>query len=337
MGAGRAGHGHADALSLTLSMDERNWLVDSGTFSYSSCKERDKFRGTAAHNTLRVDGMDQAETNGPFAWTRLPQVHARRWMSGETFAFFHGTHNGYDRLPDPVLHHRFVFHSLDGIYFVRDVLEGKQEHSLECNWHFAPDLKICEVEGNWIASPAAASGRDRPALALAIAQGWNCRSTEAMVSSAYGEQENAPLLTTCKRGRLPLELATIIRPVSLPFNETTKLTMQSPDRSVCTFRFDETQHSHCIFFSDDGGEWSAGPWSSDAEFVYVCARDGSTVHIVFCHGSFLRLGGNPVVQHCRTVEKFEWRGNGLRPISSGSHSDLSTFCPDVLRVTNLIC
>jgi len=42
-GTGRSGHGHADALSLRLTMDGRRWLVDSGaasTFERSRGSER---------------------------------------------------------------------------------------------------------------------------------------------------------------------------------------------------------------------------------------------------------------------------------------------------------
>ncbi|MGA8763731.1 MAG: alginate lyase family protein, partial [Candidatus Sulfotelmatobacter sp.] len=64
-GTGRCGHGHADALSILLMGKGRRWLVDSGTFRYvSNSNERAAFRGTVAHNTLRVDRLDQAVPEG---------------------------------------------------------------------------------------------------------------------------------------------------------------------------------------------------------------------------------------------------------------------------------
>src|SRR5690606_1299896 len=54
-----AAHGHADCLSMTLSVSGREQLVDPGTYVYHAEPEwRDYFRGTAAHNTVRVDGVD---------------------------------------------------------------------------------------------------------------------------------------------------------------------------------------------------------------------------------------------------------------------------------------
>src|SRR5260221_679250 len=66
-----AAHGHADALSFTLSTAGEEFLVDPGTFAYHTKTEwRAYFRGTAAHNTLRVDARDQSQPGGNFMWLR---------------------------------------------------------------------------------------------------------------------------------------------------------------------------------------------------------------------------------------------------------------------------
>ena len=47
-----AAHGHADALSFTLSVGGREFLIDPGTYAYHTQERwRQYFRGTAAHNT----------------------------------------------------------------------------------------------------------------------------------------------------------------------------------------------------------------------------------------------------------------------------------------------
>jgi glycosyltransferase involved in cell wall biosynthesis len=68
-GFGRAGHGHADALSIELTLGGERVLVDPGTFQYGTPPAwRDAFRSAAAHNTILVDGIEPAMPEGPFAW-----------------------------------------------------------------------------------------------------------------------------------------------------------------------------------------------------------------------------------------------------------------------------
>ena len=70
-----AAHGHADALSLLLRMGE-DLLVDPGTGSYHGDPEwREALRGTRAHNTIEVDGLDQSEPRGLFLWGRKAEAH----------------------------------------------------------------------------------------------------------------------------------------------------------------------------------------------------------------------------------------------------------------------
>lgn len=78
-----AAHGHADALSLWLHVDGRPVLIDAGTFLYhASDGWRDHFRGTAAHNTLSIDGRDSSEVAGPFNWSGKAQCRVVGFENG---------------------------------------------------------------------------------------------------------------------------------------------------------------------------------------------------------------------------------------------------------------
>src|SRR5215469_3847831 len=150
-GIGRSGHGHADALSIRMAVDGRRLLTDPGTSVYiSDSKDRDEFRGTGAHNTVSIDGEDQAVPAGPFAWDAIPVTQVELWSSGEFFDFLRASHNGYRRLPDPVVHHRWVFRAPDGICLVRDVCEGKGRHLVERFWHFSEDVEVAKEGGTLI-------------------------------------------------------------------------------------------------------------------------------------------------------------------------------------------
>lgn len=166
-GALAGGHGHADALSVQLIRNGRPVLIDPGTFCYT-CPERDRFRGTAAHNTLQVDGRDQATPAGPFAWAAMPETTVDCWAPGEAFDLFAGRHNGYA----PVIHQRWVFGVRSEFWLVRDVVTGGGRRRLDIHWHFLDerDLAILPPAGHrWSDSTerwdwAPVYGRKEPAL-----------------------------------------------------------------------------------------------------------------------------------------------------------------------------
>ena len=74
-GPAGAGHSHSDALSLVLRIGQEEILIDSGTFTYlGDPVARDRFRSSAAHNTVRTGGLDQATAVKPFRWVDKAQV-----------------------------------------------------------------------------------------------------------------------------------------------------------------------------------------------------------------------------------------------------------------------
>jgi len=83
-GALSSGHSHADTLSIVAFVDGEELLIDAGTFTYISDPEaRQRFRGTAAHNTISIGSLEQAEPKGPFRWVNLPEIKLLRWDSNE--------------------------------------------------------------------------------------------------------------------------------------------------------------------------------------------------------------------------------------------------------------
>jgi len=144
-----AAHGHADALALTLSIDGREFLVDPGTYAYHGERRwRDYFRGTAAHNTVCVDGRDQSVAGGAFLWLHHARAWCERFEAGEERDSFEGAHDGYRRLADPVLHRRRIDFDKRALRLeVRDTLECAAPHVVQLHWHLA-ERCVARVAGH---------------------------------------------------------------------------------------------------------------------------------------------------------------------------------------------
>jgi len=148
-----AAHGHADALSFTLSALGRELIVDPGTFAYHTEPQwRSYFRGTGAHNTVRIDGLDQSEQGGKFMWLRKANSGCAAWLSDAREDRFEGWHDGYARLEDPVMHSRTIhFDKRARLFVIEDALSMRGEHEVELFFHFDERCRVALDEDGCIA------------------------------------------------------------------------------------------------------------------------------------------------------------------------------------------
>jgi hypothetical protein len=290
-GHGNAGHGHADALSIHLVGGGETLLMDPGTLEYVGNTPADRifFRGTAAHNTLRVEERDQAEGIPPFAWRGLPTVKADRWVMGDTFSLFAGTHDGYRRLPSPVEHARWVFHRKRHFWLVRDVATGEGKHQLEVSWRLGPSLSPTSARDYVFGT-----GSETLGLITAEGHGWSQSAQRGIWSPAYGRQERTMLVTFGKVAELPAEFVTLLLPNA---NERIgRLERMASNTRVRSYRYTRDKEEHWFFFGGPGKAWAAGEWGSDAYFLYSAYnRDREQRSLIMCGGSYADLRGRRVV------------------------------------------
>ena len=334
-GTGRCGHGHADALSLRLTMNGSRWLVDSGSGVYISADpaERNAFRGTVAHNTMLVDGLDQAIPDEPFSWTGIPTTRVDDWVVGRTFTYFAGSHDGYERLSNPVTHRRCVLRIDEGgesMWLVRDLMLGmmlgRGNHDLEINWHFASDLVLRSV-GRF---EFLALRPDAPNIALRLIlpaqSGWHGRISQCRISPAYGRSEEVPVLRVPTQIGYPAEFATVLVAESC----AVKTESQSRDAVMVGAHEDAGQFYELhagseisvFFFAHDKRPWRLGLFSSDAEVFYFRFREEKFEHIVAIGGSSLAWQGEPLLNASRPFQFYEWRRRD--EVSNSEHEKFST-------------
>jgi hypothetical protein len=192
------GHSHSDTLSVTLFWKNRELLIDPGTYTYvSSVEWRNRFRGSQAHNTVRVDGLDQATATGPFSWLGRPEPRILKWRTDE----------GRDDLDASwssggITHRRRVrFQKPDLIYILDEMSGPPGEHLLEQFWHFGDE----EVEA---ISPY--RFRMAGAVDLVLGEGSEIVQEDGWRSVAFGQKSPAIVLRVTRRAPLPARMFALI-------------------------------------------------------------------------------------------------------------------------------
>lgn len=145
-----AAHGHADALSFLLHIDGAPYIIDPGTYTYHSYADwRRYFKGTIAHNTIRVDGLDQATYGGPSLWLDHYSTNILQAVDDPNTTKLKGCHDGY--LKSGVQHIRsYLFDKeLDIITIVDELIpEDNREHTYEMPIHLHPNIQLSQVSGS---------------------------------------------------------------------------------------------------------------------------------------------------------------------------------------------
>jgi Heparinase II/III N-terminus/Heparinase II/III-like protein len=132
-------HGHADCLSTTVWLRGRPVLVDPGMYRYNGDPSWvGHFRRTAAHSTLTVDGRDQALYRGGMSWSDAYLAHVEDWHPAADQAYVMGSHDGYARQANGVIHRRLAWLRPDSYVILWDEVVGEGEHELELRFQFAP-------------------------------------------------------------------------------------------------------------------------------------------------------------------------------------------------------
>jgi uncharacterized heparinase superfamily protein len=226
-------HGHADLLSIHCAAFGRTWITEGGTYCYTgNATWRNYFRSTAAHSTVVVDRLSQAEPSGPFSWQSRPAARIRDWQSTNAVDFADAEHDGYSRLSLPVRHRRRVLFVKPRYWIVFDEVSGQGTHHIDLRFHVnaapirhessiwldAPDegrrtendkrSSLDDTEesaGMWIV-PVTTIPIDCSVIegAEMPIDGWR--------SDAYGRRNPAPVISYSASVMLPWRVATVLLP-----------------------------------------------------------------------------------------------------------------------------
>lgn len=140
-------HGHCDALSFELSVHGKRMLVDSGVGTYhGDLAWRSFFRSTRAHNTIQVDGNEQSDYWHRFRFADRASPCQPIWKDQQPdLVYVAGSHDGFKRLPQPVMHRRWICWVARQFWVICDHVTGNGIRNVESFLHFHPEVQVMRM------------------------------------------------------------------------------------------------------------------------------------------------------------------------------------------------
>lgn len=289
-------HGNADALSVDVSGHGETLLIDPGRYIYEG-PWRVWFKSTAAHNSVTVDGQDSSQLADEWMFKTKAKSRLHAWSTTDRFDYVEGSHDGFERLEDPVTHGRKMVFVKDKFWLVIDELAAEGRHRYDQYWHFGPEAEVTESADLSVTAgyPNGAGIIVKPVLTDGLAlkryhgsddpiQGW--------VSYDYAVKVPAPALQYSKTAEGGAALATLLVPFK---GEAVEATVKAVGANQYDVRFQGTVYSILL---GDGGMQAVGDFEFDGDML--CAEFNPEGELLNCSGaqaSFIAYKGKTLLDN----------------------------------------
>jgi hypothetical protein len=243
-GALSAGHSHADALAMTVTLGTVELFIDRGTLTYTAGPERNEFRSTLSHNTLEIDGASSVSPGAAFKW--LPGIPARAQgavCSSPHFSSFFGLAAGHVASGRPSTHCRRVLHHRGGAWVVHDRGVRKGAQSGVLRWQLAPELVAT------LLTPESIVIRTSTGIGLAAI------CVRAVASPRIVTREVSPRLGRRLRAQcleLQLDAALEALTIIVPARRDGSLVTFETDEAERSIRWSDSTGRHCVSVAAPG-------------------------------------------------------------------------------------
>jgi hypothetical protein len=305
-------HAHADALSVTLFSRGRELLVDPGTYVYNCAPQwRSYFRSTRAHNTVGIDGRDQADQAGTFRWNTAYRTRVTTEPTPSGAGYIEAEHDGYLRLQGGVIHRRRLLHIPPDSWIIVDDFRGSGEHAFDFNYHFAPDVEVSDLERDELGvlvktNPAGLLLRliaSQPFTSAKLIRGETA-SIEGWSSRGYGEKQPCTTLRATINGPAPTAAMTfLVQPPDGLAQEQEfeawapcirRLNLESGSGIGCSYLHDGFEDIAVLSTGDS--EMTVAGFRMRGEFFWLRLESGVLKQVVAIRASGLDRGGAVVFQ-----------------------------------------
>lgn len=193
---GVGNHGHFDLLSFEAYAYGAPLIVDPGRYTYDESGPvnwRVRFRSTASHNTVLVDGQNQTR----YEWRKNrfrisgpePERESKAFVHEPGLDYLHGVARSHEY---PVVHERKVLFINGEYWVIVDLLRATESHTYDLLFHLSPpaqDQVSVVVSDDTLTIHS-------PHLILAQPLIPNVRPSiqEGFVSLSYGTKQRAPIV-----------------------------------------------------------------------------------------------------------------------------------------------
>ena len=215
---GNGGHTHNDKLAITLYAEGQEWLIDPGSYVYTSdYEERSLFRSTAYHSTVQVDGQEQSriDVRKPFWMADDAHPAVQRWESTASYDLLDASHDGYPRLRAPIVHRRQVFFAKGAprFWLIRDTLSGTGHHDYSLRFHLG-DV-VARVGPSLAVTLDGKANNGRLLIIPVLTDGLAVRLDDASHVPGYGQKTPSKIVHYTKSGPAPAQFITVLWPCAI--------------------------------------------------------------------------------------------------------------------------
>ncbi|MGH9800794.1 MAG: heparinase II/III domain-containing protein, partial [Blastocatellia bacterium] len=260
---------------------------------------------------------------GPFSWSHVAESKLDDLIATENIGYFSGSHNGYQRLADPVKHSREVLFMKSGVespmppyLIVRDRFDACEHHRYSMNYHFSPGCRA-SVTGDQIevasSNHSGNNSGNNSGLILASFGTTPPHSevNKSWISRCYGQCELAPMASVTAAGKGTQSFATLIVPVSV--EKPVKYNRQAvPPLGECGFKISLGNTQDTVLIGDQASRLNSGFLSAVGALAWLRVLGGRAVHAGLVDGQELEVGGSlefisqTVVNHCFLEFRKDW-------------------------------
>ena len=210
---GKGSHTHNDKLSIVLRIAAEELLCESGTCCYTrNAEARNRFRGTAAHNVLMVDGREQntvpTQGNALFCLGQEAEVTPIEGSEHEGTLMLRSAHFGYRNIG--ITHWRSLRLCGQGLS-IHDRLEGTGRHSFQHFLHLPPVWKIQPLRNCGTEISFQVSGPRPVSISMRGPVQLTASLEDIPLSTCYGATFPGTRISVAGDGPLPLSLHTLVR------------------------------------------------------------------------------------------------------------------------------